>query len=452
MTSDSRAPGRGITRRAFVGGAAALPLVARGIERVAAQPMRSKPFAGKTLNVFMFDHPYPRALKELLPQFTELTGIKVEMDTPGFLVYNQRADLELSTGSGAYDVMVLSFIFSGKWMGAGWASRLNDFIAREGATDAADFLSGAMAPMKTGNDVFALPFVAESTLMVYRRDVFEKAGLKPPDTFDELLADAPKIQTAEMKAYMGRGLGGFHWIWPNYLFAYGGKFFADPPKDLTPLLASAESIKSAEVFGRLYREFSVPGVQSYAEPQSSGGMMEGRTAVYIDALAWVGLAADPAKSKVKDRVGFALPPGGPAGRFPQAAVHGLQIPAGAKQKDVSWEFVKWATSKEVMGKISETVIYPAVTRASVLASPAYRQKYNWGGADIGALHGAVLKQAAAGYMAYRTVPEFPPVGDRVSIALSEISTGQKPAAQAMRDCQRDVEGILTKAGRSIRKS
>lgn len=455
MMPDPRGLSRAMTRRSFVrtaAAAAALPLAVHGVRRAAAQPARAKPFAGKTLNVFMFDHPYPRALKELLPQFTELTGIKVEIDTPGFLVYNQRADLELSTGSGAYDVMALTFIFSGKWIGAGWASRLNDFLARDAAVDPADFLSGAMAPMKSGGDVFALPFVAESTLMVYRRDVFERAGLKPPETFDELLADAPKIQTAEVKAYMGRGLGGFHWIWPNYLFAYGGRFFADPPRDMTPMLASAESVKSAEVFGRLYREFSVPGVQSYAEPQSSGGMMEGRAAVYIDALAWVGLAADPAKSKVKDRVGFALPPGGPAGRFPQAAVHGLQIPAGARQKDVSWEFIKWATSKEVMGRISESVVYPAVTRASVLGSPAYRQKYNWGGADIGALHGAVLKQAGAGYMAYRTVPEFPPIGDRVSIALSEISTGQKPAAQAMRDAQRDVEGILTKAGRSIRKS
>src|SRR4029453_3845187 len=222
----------------------------------------------------------------------------------------------------------------------------------------ADFLSGAIAPMKSGGDVFALPFVAESTLMVYRRDVFERAGLKAPETFDELLAAAPKIQTAEIKAYMGRGLGGFHRFWPNYLFACGGRFFDDPPRDMTPMLASAESVKSAEVFGRLYREFSVPGVQSYAEPQSSGGMMEGRAAVYIDALAWVGLAADPAKSKVKDRVGFALPPGGPAGRFPQAAVHGLQIPAGAKQKEVSWEFIKWATSKEVMGRISATGVYP----------------------------------------------------------------------------------------------
>jgi multiple sugar transport system substrate-binding protein len=400
-----------MTRRSFVRtaiGAAALPLAVHGVRRAAAQPARAKPFAGKTLNVFMFDHPYPRALKELLPQFTELTGIKVEIDTPGFLVYNQRADLELSTGSGAYDVMALTFIFSGKWIGAGWASRLNDFLARDAAVDPADFLSGAMAPMKSGGDVFALPFVAESTLMVYRRDVFERAGLKPPETFDELLADAPKIQTAEVKAYMGRGLGGFHWIWPNYLFAYGGRFFADPPRDMTPMLASAESVKSAEVFGRLYREFSVPGVQSYAEPQSSGGMMEGRAAVYIDALAWVGLAADPAKSKVKDRVGFALPPGGPAGRFPQAAVHGLQIPAGARQKDVSWEFIKWATSKEVMGRISESVVYPAVTRASVLGSPAYRQKYTWVARTSALCMGPFSSRRAPGTWRTGPCPSFPP--------------------------------------------
>src|SRR5258705_11830067 len=134
MTPDPRGLSRDMTRRSFVRGAAgvaALPLALHGGGRVSAQPARAKPFAGKTLNVFMFDHPYPRALKELLPQFTELTGIKVEMDTPGFLAYNQRADLELSTGSGAYDVMALTFIFSGKWMGAGWASRLNDFLARD---------------------------------------------------------------------------------------------------------------------------------------------------------------------------------------------------------------------------------------------------------------------------------------------------------------------------------
>ena len=422
-----------------------------GRVRLTRRPAAGKAFAGKTLNVFTFDHPYPRALKTLLPQFTEATGIKVEMDTPSFMIYNQRADLELSTGSGAFDVMALTFIFSGKWIGAGWATPLNDLIARDSSVDVADFLPGAMAPEKKGDDILALPFVAESTLMVYRKDVLEKAGTRVPDTFDELLAAAPKLQSAETKAYLARGLGGFHWIWPNFLLAYGGRFFADPPRDMTPMLATPEAIKSADVMGKLMRDYGPAGAASFTESQASTVMMEGRAATYIDALAWVGLAADPAKSKVKDRVGYALPPGGPAGRFPQTAVHGFQIPAGAKQREVSWEFIRWATSKEVMGKIAETTTYPAVTRGSVLASPAYRQKYNWGGADIGALHGNVLRLGGSGYMAYRTVPEFPPIGDRVSIALSEIVTGQKPADQAMKDAQRDVEAILVKAGRPIRR-
>jgi multiple sugar transport system substrate-binding protein len=442
-----------LTRRTFLRGVAAtaaLPAVSTFFAPAGARAA-TKPFAGKTLNVFMFDHPYPRALKQLLPQFTERTGIKVEMDTPSFVVYNQRADLELSTGSGAFDVMTMTFIFSGKWIGAGWAAKLNDFIAADPGLSAGDFLAGAMAPMKAGNDVLALPFVAESTLMVYRTDLVKQAGIRPPETFDDLLAAAPKLQTADTKAYMGRGMGGVHWIWPNYLYAYGGRFFADPTKDMTPQLASPESIKAAEVYGKLCRDYSVPGVASYAEPQSSGGMMEGRAAIYIDALAWVGLAGDPAKSKVHDKVAYTLPPGGPAGRFPQVAVHGMQIPAGAKQKEASWEFIRWALSKEVMSHIAETTAYPAVTRASVLDSPKYKQKYHWGGSDIGALHGQVLKLAGAGYMAYRTVPEFPPIGDRVTIGVTEVMTGQKSADQAMRDTNRDVEAILTKAGHKIRR-
>ena len=260
----------------------------RGQGRCAARARQA--VRGKTLNVFMFDHPYPRALKELLPQFTEHTGIKVEMDTPGFLVYNQRADLELSTGSGAYDVMTLTFIFSGKWIGAGLGQPAQRLHRAGRGRRPGDFLSGAMAPMKSGNDVFGLPFVAESTLMVYRRDVFERAGLKPPETFDELLAAAPKIQTAGDQGVHGPRSRRLPLDLAELSLRLRRPVLRRPAADMTPMLASAESIKSAEVFGRLYREFSVPGVQSYAEPQSSGGMMEGRAAVYIDALAWVGLA------------------------------------------------------------------------------------------------------------------------------------------------------------------
>jgi multiple sugar transport system substrate-binding protein len=408
----------------------------------------TKPFAGKTLNVFMFDHPYPRALKQLLPQFTDRTGIKVEIDTPSFVVYNQRADLELSTGSGAFDVMTMTFIFSGKWIGAGWAAKLNDFIAADPALNPADFLAGAMAPMKAGNDILALPFVAESTLMVYRTDLLKRAGVRPPETFDELLAVAPKLQTAETEGVHGPRSGRRPLDLAELPLRLRWAVLCRPPKDMTPLLASPESIKAAGCTAQALRDYSVPGVASYAEPQSSGGMMEGRPRSTSTPWPGPGSPGDPAKSKVYDKVAYTLPPGGPAGRFPQVAVHGMQIPAGAKQKEVSWEFIRWALSKEVMSHIAETTTYPAVTRASVLDSPKYKQKYNWGGSDIGALHGQVLKLAGSGYMAYRTVPEFPPIGDRVTIGVTEVMTGQKPADQAMRDTSRDIEAILTRRDRS----
>jgi len=452
-----------VTRRRFLRGAAAASALsaaatpgalmagsraAAGLPAKAASAAQAQRFDGTTLNVFMFDHTYTRALQELLPQFTDLTGMVVNMETPGFAVYNQRADLELSTGSGAFDVMAMTFIFTGKWIGAGWVTNLNDFIAGDEAVGMDDFLTGALAPMKSGDDVFALPFVGESTLMVYRTDIFEAAGLQPPETFDQLLEQAPQLQTDTTKAYMGRGGPGFHWIWPNYLFAYDGAFFENPPDDLTPLLATPESIRSADVMGTLYREYSVPGVQSFAEPEATAAMMGGEAAIYIDTLGWTGLAASP-DSTVRDRVAFALPPGGPAGRFPQVAAHGLLIPEGAEQKEASWEFVKWAASPEVMGQIALGSTYPSVTRASVLSLPEYKATYNWGGTDIGALHQEVLEAAGAGYMAYRTIPEFPPIGDRVAIALSEISTGQRSAEEAMEAAQNDVVGILEQAGYDI---
>ena len=199
-----------VSRRAFVRGAVALSVVPSVIGHgcpAHAQSGRGRPFAGKTLNVFTFDHPYPRALKSLLPGFTEATGIKVEMDTPSFMIYNQRADLELSTGSGAFDVMALTFIFSGQVdrRGVGDAAQRPHRARRCGGF--ADFLPGAMAPKRRGGDVLALPFVAESTLMVYRKDVLEKAGAQAARDLRRPPRRRAEAAKRRDKAYLARGLG-----------------------------------------------------------------------------------------------------------------------------------------------------------------------------------------------------------------------------------------------------
>ena len=105
---------------------------------------------------------------------------------------------------------------------------------------------------------------------------------------------------------------------------------------MTPMLATPEAIKSADVLGKLMRDYGPAGAASFTEAQASTVMMEGRAATYIDALAWVGLAADPAKSKVKDRVGYALPPGVPRD-VPTDRRSRLSGPRGSEQREVSWD-------------------------------------------------------------------------------------------------------------------
>ena len=109
-------------------------------------------------------------------------------------------------------------------------------------------------------------------------------------------------------------------------------------------------IEAANVFVDLYKNHSAPGVVNFNEEDAKTAMQQGRGAMWIDALAWVGTVGDSKNSKVSDRIGYALPPGGPKGKFPQVT-YGFQIPEAAKRKDLSWEFIKWALSKKMMKKI-----------------------------------------------------------------------------------------------------
>jgi multiple sugar transport system substrate-binding protein len=75
-----------------------------------------KPFEGVTLNISCWSSTYPTLLAQYIPEFAEKTGIKVNYDTPGFPVYNQRADLELSTKGSGFDVLNVTFIYTSRWI------------------------------------------------------------------------------------------------------------------------------------------------------------------------------------------------------------------------------------------------------------------------------------------------------------------------------------------------
>jgi multiple sugar transport system substrate-binding protein len=440
------------TRRDFLKLSAAT--VAFGVTGAPAPAVlgQAKEFSGVTLNVSVFQHAYTNVLKDLLPDIETRTGLKINFQTPAFPIYNQRADLELSTQGSAWDVLNITFIYSGRWLGSGWFSPVEDFVRDRNATppdwDPDDFVSGAQASL-TDLKGTRYGFAWEAGAMIMaasRADLIEKAGLKLPETFDELGKVCAAIDGKDgVKAFGNDNL--HHWHWPPYLMGWGGKVFVDPPRNLTPVLDSREAVESADYYAKLLREYSLPGTLAQTMDHAAKLHRSGKANIRTQAIAWLVPLANAEDSTVKSTVRFASMPGGPAGAFPGSVSHGFGIPAGAKNKRAAWEFIKWALSKEMVRRAALEKGYIAVCRRSVINDAGYRKNMTFNGQDVGALYLKVLEDAGRlGYMRYRVVPVYPQVGDKMNKAIERIATNQQSAKEAMAQAQREAVLDLKKAG------
>ena len=181
-----------LRRRTILGGALGTTLgTTLAAPYVSAQA--GKPYAGTTINASCFQTTYYEYLKNYFPQFEEKTGIKVNFTMQAFPVYNQRTDLELSTKGSAIDCCNVTFIYSGRWIGAGWMTNLDTFTKDAKYTPASwepeDFAGGPQSAMKNAKgETFGYTWEAGAMIMgAARYDLIEKAGLKMPETFDDLI-------------------------------------------------------------------------------------------------------------------------------------------------------------------------------------------------------------------------------------------------------------------------
>lgn len=405
------------------------------------------PLKGTKIKALFEDFEYIKYLKTKLPEFEAKTGINVEIESMAWGVLLQQVETELAAGSHTYDVFQMIFIKTQRWMRAGWATKLDDYVAKSNF-DIDDFLSGTVKAMSYQGGLYGIPYLAESTQMMYRGDKLREVGLQPPQNFDELnkacsaIHNPPDFYSLVMRTQPA----GVHFPFPVWLQGFGGNIFRDPPNDLTPTLNTPEALKAAENFVDLILKYSIGGTQTFDSPDCQAAMSQGKAGFYIDALGQMGRMYDPTQSIVSDKVQIALVPGGPAGRFPQIASHGFQIPTGSKNKEAAWEFIQWALSKEVMEGALQATGFSAFPRKSILSSAAYAAKHNKGETKVGEL---IIEALNLSKCEYRVVPEFPQVGERLGQGLGEIISGQKSVKDAMDSIQADCEQVMIAGGNII---
>ena len=441
-----------LSRRAlFLGSAGAAAL----LRAPALLGQAKSKYAGETVRGAAFSLPFHQYLKDYFPEFEDKTGIKVAFDIQAFPVYNQRMDLELSTRGSTYDVIIVTFIYQNRWIGAGWVSNLDEFTTDGNATPgdwgAADFVPGVQASMRDAKG-HTYGYGVEAGAMILtaaRGDLIEKAGLKLPTTFDEVIKVCEAVHDKEgVAAWTADKL--HHWNWIPYLMGMGGSVFKEPPQNLTPTLDTPIAAKAAQWYADLLTRFGPQGVLSYTDDQAMQSQLSGRANMRSQAITWGLPPAKNPDSTVKHTVRYGPIPAGPKGAFPGVACHGFGIPAGSKKKGAAWEFIKWALSKEMLTRLVKEHGYPSVCRRSVIDSPAFHEALTLNGQDVAALYLETLERVGqGGYMKYRTVPVYPQVGDKINRAIEAIATKQLDAAGALKQAQAQAIDDIKKAGFTV---
>ena len=424
-----------------------IPAIARGANV-------ARKYDGVTLNVSTFSTAWPQLIRQWLPEFEALTGAKVQLDTPAFPVYNQRADLELSTRGSAYDVVNVTFIYTSRWINAGWLTPLDEFVANPNLTPAdwglQDFLPATLAA-ETGRDgkLYGIPYVVEAMLTgASRYDLIQQAGLAFPKTTDDLVKVLQAVNKKERVAgYVTDNHYG--WTFIPYLQAFGGNVFRAPPDDLFPTLDTPEAVQAADYFARLIREFGPNGGITYTADQSLQALKQGRVNLSDASQPYLAQLGNAESSRTLNTAHFGPMVNGPKGWFPGMATHALGIPAGSKNKEAAWAFIQWALSKQNTAR-TLAAGYGSPTRRSDIDSPVFRSKQVINGVDLAQLSIDAIDQAGkGGYMKYRTVEFYPQVDQQLNKAIALIASGQLSAKEAMAQAQAGTIADLKRAGAKI---
>lgn len=435
-------------RRSFLKAVGALATTSLGVPLAYGQ---AKPFAGTVINGACFQHAYHTNIKEMLPEFEALTGIKVNFELQSFPVYNQRMDLELSTKGSGYDFCNVTFPYSGRWVGSGWLAPLDEFFKDRKLTtaawDAEDFVDGAQAPFRDAQGrTYGFAWQSGVIMMaIARGDLLDKAGLKTPQTLEELMSVCEATHNTDTAAFVNDKL--HHWNWIPYLMAQGGGVFKDPPSNLMPTLNTPVAAAAADYYGKLLGKYSPPGVLSFSDDQAMRAQMAGRANIRTAGFEWFLPLAKSPESKVRDTVRIVPMPAGPAGRFPAVNSNAFGIPLGSQKKQAAWQFIQWALSKETVKKLALEKAQVAIARKSVISEPAYRKIMTVNGQDISKIYLETMELAGQKkYMRYRTLPVFPQVGEKINKAIERVASGQASGAAAMSQAQDEAVADLKKSG------
>ncbi len=426
-------------------------LLSLAIAIPAAAEFNWRQFEGSTIVVNFPSHFHYNAAMTVIPEFEKLTGIKVEVDMLQYMKMHEKQVLEMSKPEGDYDVISLVCMWKNEYAAGDMLTELEPlFEDPELAVPDYDF--GDLVPAyvdntgRVGGDkiymggpgsvLYALPFGAETSILVYRKDLFEEHKIKVPETYDEVRA-AAKYFAENVDGVYGltmRGATGHQAThgYLNHADPFGAKVF---DKNWEPAFTSPESIATLEFMQEMVK-YGPPGISGFGYSGMSNAFLQGIAAMYIDNNAVAAATRNPEKSKIVGKVGFALHPKQKT-QLSETGGFGIGIPVNSKNPEAAFLFIQWLTMKAQDKNVVKAGGAPF--RMSTLNDP-----------ELQASHpefAVMLKQLPHADPDWRPIiPEWGEINMKLGTAVNQVLTGEKSAKEAMEGIVDPIKTIMKNGG------
>ena len=334
-------------------------------------------YAETTLTIATVNNGDMIRMQGLTDDFTKANpDIKLNWVTLEENELRQKVTTDIATKSGQFDVLTIGTYEVPIWGKKGWLVPLDKLGADY---DVDDLLPAIRSGLTVDGKLYAAPFYGESSMVMYRTDLMEKAGLKMPDapTWDFIKQAADKMTDKATGVY-GVCLRGKAGWGENMAFlsatanSFGARWFDEKWQ---PQFNTPEWKKTLDFYVSLLKADGPPGAAANGFNENLALFNAGKCGMWIDATVAASFVTNPKQSTVADKVGFALAPDNGLGkRGNWLWAWSLAVPAGSQKVDAAEKFVSWATSKhytELVASKEGWANVPPGTRKSLYANPEY---------------------------------------------------------------------------------
>jgi multiple sugar transport system substrate-binding protein len=392
--------------------------------------------------------PWFAGFSRLVEAYTTETGNKIELDVNPYPGALEKVRNSLRAPSGQYDLLAIDI----NWMVEMFAGGFLTPVADLDPSFKLDPATSTFGDTIFWNDelrtfdrakgrLMGVPINGNVDVLYYRKDLYEKHGLKVPETWDQLLENVNKLTDKGLYGYVhwdDRDSTVFEFV--NYMFSFGGDIYAKASAgDFTVVFNSPANLKALQFYLRLGEAGGYPNRGSISQAAMIQLMVAGKTAHAICVVGAWAQFDDPEKSAVVGKMDAALIPRAEGGQHASRAGHWIGTIARNVPREkqlAALEFLKWFSTYQ--HQLAYTRFGAVPVRADLAESDLFKEpKYRFLKAQV---------ENAKVARVFAVVPQAAQVTSIISLRLNECALGKSKPAEALNLAAAEVHALIEKAG------